>query len=84
MNDSIRQGGVLSVTMYALMMDEISKENKKTRIGIRLHPAMPPINTLLWMDDVALIANNEKDVQTLINHTGEIPGKYRIEFGKEN
>ena len=82
-NDSIRQGGVLSVIMYALMMDEISKENKKTGIGTRLHPTMPPINTLLWMDDVALITDNENDMKTLLKNTEEIAGKYRIEFGKE-
>ena len=64
-------------------MDKISKENKKTGIGIQLHPNMPPVNTLLWMDDVALIANNEKDMRTLIKNTEEIAGKYRIEFGKD-
>ena len=31
--DSIRQGGVLSVLQYALLMDEISKEIKKGEPG---------------------------------------------------
>ena len=44
---------------------------------------MPPVNTLLWMDDVALIANRENDMKTLIKNAEEIARKYRIEFGKD-
>ena len=31
--DSIRQGGVLSVTLYALLMDEINKDIQNTELG---------------------------------------------------
>lgn len=82
-SDSIRQGGVLSVIMYALLMDEISKENIKTDIGTRIHPQGRNINTLLWMDDVALITNNQQDMKRLLEITEEIAGKLRIEFGQE-
>ena len=34
--DSIRQGGVLSVLQYALLMDEISKEVKEKDLGIEI------------------------------------------------
>ena len=34
--DSIRQGGVLSVIQYALLMDEINKEIIKENIGPKL------------------------------------------------
>ena len=81
--DSIRQGGVLSVIMYALLMDEISKETKKENIGTEIWNEGQRINTLLWMDDVALITDNEKDMKTLLKITEEIAGKYRIEFGQE-
>lgn len=81
--DSIRQGGVLSVIMYALLMDEISKENKKTGIGTKIHPEGEHINTLLWIDDVALITNNEEDMRRLLKTTEKIAGKLRIEFGHE-
>ena len=45
---------------------EVRKESKKTGIGIHLHQTMPPVNVLLWMDDVAQIANHENDMKTLI------------------
>lgn len=81
--DSIRQGGVLSVIMYALLMDEITKETRKQNIGENLWTNGHKINTLLWMDDVALITNNEEDMRKLLETTEKIAGKYRIEFGQE-
>ena len=82
-NDSIRQGGVLSVIQYALIMDEISKTNKMEDIGEQIPGTESRINTLLWMDDVALIANNLDDLKKLINNTNHTANKYHIEFGKE-
>jgi hypothetical protein len=63
--DSIHQGGVLSSLQYALVMDEIAKEITKTKKGCPI-----PRNTniklgcLLWMDDVVLITDNEKEIQS--------------------
>ena len=34
--DSIRQGGVLSVTMYALIMDETNKALVETDLGVKI------------------------------------------------
>ena len=34
--DSIRQGGVLSVILYALLMDEINKDIQNTELGIKI------------------------------------------------
>merc|ERR1711976_722845 len=64
--DSIRQGGVLSVIQYALLIDEINKEN------IRTNQSPNQINTLLWMDDIALITNNIADMEKLLKQTNEI------------
>ena len=56
--DSIRQGGVLSVTLYALMMDEIAKELNETELGIKIPNTDVRIPCLLWMDDVVLADTN--------------------------
>ena len=81
--DSIRQGGVLSVIMYATLMDEISKEIKKHNIGIKLPDSETKIGCLLWMDDVALIANEHSHMQKMLDITHEISSRYRIKFGEE-
>ena len=52
--DSIRQGGVLSVTMYALMMDETSKALNETNLGVKIPNTNCRVPCLLWMDDVVL------------------------------
>ncbi len=78
---SIRQGGVLSVIQYALLMDEINKEITKQNIGPKLENIQEPIGCLLWMDDVALISNDPIELQQMLNITHEIASRYHIEFG---
>ncbi len=79
--DSIRQGGVLSVIQYALLMDEINKEIIKQNIGPKMDNIQEPVGCLLWMDDVALISNNQTELQKLLDITHEIASRYHIEFG---
>ena len=81
--DSIRQGGVLSVMLYALLMDEISKEIKNRSLGIEIGHDKIKEGCLLWMDDVALITKDKEDMQTLLDITNEIAMRYHIKFGKE-
>ena len=80
--NSIRQGGVLAVTQYATLMDEINKE-----IIIAKHKPDSRIDEdstcLLWVDDVALITNNILDQKILLKITEETASKYRIQFGQE-
>ena len=81
--DSIRQGGVLSVNQYALLMDEISKEITEHNLGTYLPSIDEVIGCLLWMDDVVLISSNPKELQKMLDITSDIAGRYHIEFGKE-
>ena len=59
--DSIRQGGVLSVTLYATMMDEIAKEITSKNLGVT-NKEGKNIGCLLWMDDVALISKTHQEM----------------------
>ena len=79
--DSIRQGGVLSVTLYALMMDEIAKDLKETELGIKIPGSDLRIPCLLWMDDVVLAETETEKSQELLNNTNHTSKKYHIEFG---
>ncbi len=79
--DSIRQGGVLSVIQYALIMDEINKEIIRLKAGPKLMNTNEHIGCLLWMDNVALIADNAEDLQNMLNITYDVANKYHIEFG---
>ena len=79
--DSIRQGGVLSVILYALMMDEINKELIAMEKGKLIPNSQYRIPSLLWMDDVVLIENKTKNAQELLNVTDNVSKKYHVEFG---
>ena len=81
--DSIRQGGVLSVIEYALLIDEINKEIEACGLGT-LEDGIGEIIAycLLWMDDVALIATDPENLQKMLNITNEVANRYHIEFGE--
>jgi hypothetical protein len=80
--DSIRQGGVLSVTLYASLMDEIAEEISKLKLGVKISENHK-VGCLLWMDDVVLIAKEREELQKMLDITDEIASRYHIEFGTE-
>ena len=80
--DSIRQGGVLSVLQYALLMDEISKEVQEKGQGVHIEEIDETIGCLLWMDDVLLIAPETKMMDEMLKTTNHIASIYHIEFGQ--
>ena len=82
--DSIRRhGGVLSVLLYALLMDEINKEIQEIHLGIEISDTPTKMAYLLWMDDVLLLETKPKEKQKLLDITEKLAEKYHIKFGKE-
>ena len=81
--DSIRQGGVLSVILYALMMDETNKAMKETDMGIKIPGTEIVVPSLLWMDDVAITTTSIQETQKLLDITEDTSLKYHIQYGQE-
>ena len=79
--DSIRQGGVLSVTMYALMMDETNKALKETDLGVEIPNSDVKIPCLLWMDDVVLADTTPANSQKQLDITNDTSLKYHVQYG---
>ena len=65
------------------MMDEINKEIIKKKVGPKLQNTAEYIGCLIWMDDVALITENHKDLQEMLNITYDVANTYHIEFGMQ-
>ncbi len=65
-------------------MDEISKEIQKESKGLELPNTNSKIGDLLWVDGVALLSTDEKQLQEMLDITDKTAKKYRMEFGKEN
>ena len=81
--DSIRQGGVLSVMMYALVMDEIAKKLNEEEQGCKIPGSDKKVGCLLWMDDVVLMNETPQGLQEMLTTTNIVAKKYHIHFGKE-
>ena len=82
MKDNIRQGGVLSVIMYAALMDEIAKEIDKRGLGVTIAPNRK-IGCLLWMDDVVFITEKHQEMQEMLDIAHTAATRYRLKFGEE-
>ena len=80
--DSIRQGGVLSTTMYGLLMDEISKNVQKENKGIQINGISGKKGSLLWVDDVLLITTSGEELQKSLDITDDTSKTYHIEYGQ--
>ena len=79
--DSLRQGGVLAVLQYGIMMDQINQAIKAKGLGIKLQGTDTKIPSLLWVDDVLVIAESIEELQEMLNVINEIAAEYHIEFG---
>ncbi len=64
-------------------MDEIAKEISRMNMGIKIIGTDKTVGCLLWMDDVVLMANSEKELQNMLDKTDEIANKYPLVFGEE-
>ena len=79
--DSLRQGGVLAVLQYGIMMDQISKAIQEKNLGIKIEGTNTKIPSLLWVDDVLIMAETKEELQQMLDIINDIAAKYHIEFG---
>ena len=79
--DSIRQGGVLAVDMYGILMDQTNQEQKTEPIGIKIQDTDIRIPSLLWVDDDILLANSLEELQRELDIVDDVAARYHIEFG---
>ena len=81
--DSIRQGGVLSVLQYALLLDEINEEITKGTLGASIESLDETTGCLPGMYGVLMISSEVDELQQTLNITSAIAGEYLISFGEE-
>ena len=78
---SLRQGGVLSVTEFAKMMDNLSQELITKGYGVKCGNCTIP--ALLLVDDVAILADNEQDMNSMLSILEEFRKKHRLSLSEK-
>ena len=83
-SSGVRQGDVLSPTLFALFVNDLA-------IGIKdMHMGVPygedDISILLYADDIVILAENEENLQKMITHLENWCNKWRlkINYSKTN
>ena len=61
----VRQGGVLSPTLFALYVDDILIKLSNSKLGCHIKRIC--VNSFMYADDLLLIANSVSDLQKLVN-----------------
>ena len=62
----VRQGDSLSPTLFSVFVNDLAQGIKELGLGIELENVKLPI--LLYADDVALLSDNEQDMQTMLDY----------------
>ena len=61
----VKQGDVLSTTLFAIYINSLAKEVKSLNKGINI--AGHNVSILLYADDIALISESEQNLQSMLN-----------------
>ena len=82
----VKQGDCLSPTLFAIFINDLAIEIKESRVGIDLNIEdiagnieITLLNILLYADDIVLFAENETDLQFLLNIVEIWCQKWRLE-----
>ena len=62
----VRQGDSLSPTLFSVFVNDLAMGIKELGLGIEIDNVKLPI--LLYADDVALLSDNEQDMQTMLDY----------------
>ena len=80
----VKQGDTLSPTLFSIYINDLAKVLKESGIGIDVNGYK--VCVLLYADDLVLLADNEKDLQTLLDlmHAWCIEWRPSINITKSN
>ena len=79
--EGVKQGCVLSPVLFCIYINEFAKMIKESAVGVRICNVQT--GCLFWADDVILIADNNKDLQTMLNIAASFSNKWKLSFNHD-
>ena len=76
--EGLKQGCVLSPILFCIYINEFAKMLSSQNVGVNI--CNVNISCLFWADDVVLIAENEKDLNHMLNIAAEFSKKWKLKF----
>ena len=80
MTSGVKQGDNILPILFCIYINDLA-ETQKIKKGIKLNGRNMCI--LLYADDIVLLAENEKDLQTLYSTTHELCSKWKLNINIE-
>jgi hypothetical protein len=79
--NGVKQGCMMSPTLFALYIDDLARDIKSLNCGINIDDTM--VSILLYADDIVLLAPTEEKLQCMLDKMHEWCRKWRLELNKE-
>ena len=68
-SSGMRQGETLSPRFFNIFVNDLAENSKELNLGIKIRDIN--LSIFLYADDIAVIAENEKDLQTMLNYVDQ-------------
>ena len=62
----MKQGDNISATLFSIFINDLAEELNHSKLGIPLDENLV-VSTLLYADDIVILAENEENLQSLLN-----------------
>ena len=76
--NGVKQGCILSPTLFSIVMNDLLFMLNEQRLGITYHEELIP--ALLYADDIVLMANDDKQLQEMLNIAHRFAIKWGMKF----
>jgi hypothetical protein len=76
--EGVKQGYVLSPILFCIFINELANRNQNAGVGVRTCDVQT--GCLFWADDVVLIADNEVDLQKMLNIASQFSLTWKLDF----
>jgi len=78
--ESIRQGGVISGAQFASLIDSLENELQEASLGVNFGSIR--LASLLLMDDIILMAESQLELQTMLDTADAFAKKWHLKFNQ--